>query len=378
MKFGLWRLWLAALTVVALTVVGVAVAFADQGWKIEPTPNPTDPSGFNLRTLSGVSCTSATACWAVGYTGFIRTLETTIVEFWNGSSWTVVPVPASSGAKGRAAKSVLDGISCPSQTDCMAVGYEGGAAALFPFSESWNGTNWTIEPMANPGRQYSLLYGVSCTAATACMAVGLTTNGSYGNSARLVAESWNGHVWKITRVPQPAGSYAQLQQVSCASARMCVAVGSYFTSRTSGSLAELWNGHTWTIQALPTTSDINAVSCIGARSCVAVGSNASEFWDGHKWTMRTLPKPSGATYASLDGVYCTSSRACVAVGTSTNPSALVALWNGRKWSVQQLPKASGMKTAGLEGVSCTSSKACVAVGSSSASQNSSVTLAEHY
>jgi hypothetical protein len=378
------RLWLGlSALAVAFVVVGAAQAISASSWKIEPTPNPTDPSAQNLHTLDGVSCTSAAACWAVGHTGFIRNLETTIVESWNGSSWNVQPVPTPSGATGRYAKSVLNGISCTSATSCMAVGYQGSGNSQSLLAESWNGVNWTVKPMAYPGGRYSFLSGVSCASANACAAVGVTFSSPFSLSKALV-EFWNGRTWRVTRVPQP-GSDSDLQQVSCTSAQMCVAVGSWHSSNGSSGapLAELWNGHRWTATSLPKPRgakffpDLQGVSCTSAKACVAVGYGpTAEFWNGRKWSAQQLPKPSGVNNANLGGVSCTSAKACVAVGGG--PTA--EFWNGRKWSAQQLPKPSGVKSADLADVSCTSAKGCVAVGGSGGSPTSfdSATLAEHY
>jgi hypothetical protein len=48
------------------TRAGVAVgsSAASQSWKIQRSPNPAGSLGTNLE---GVSCTSATACTAIGY-----------------------------------------------------------------------------------------------------------------------------------------------------------------------------------------------------------------------------------------------------------------------------------------------------------------------
>jgi hypothetical protein len=62
-------------------------AAARASWKIQGTPNPAGSVGNNVE---GVSCTSATACLAVGYfyddnpEGIF-----TLAERWNGKTWTV-------------------------------------------------------------------------------------------------------------------------------------------------------------------------------------------------------------------------------------------------------------------------------------------------
>ena len=76
------------------------------GWTIQSTPNPT---GTNSSHLAGVSCTSASACTAVGYyynskAGGYAPLAVR----WNGSRWTIQGAANAAGA----GNSYLDGVSC--------------------------------------------------------------------------------------------------------------------------------------------------------------------------------------------------------------------------------------------------------------------------
>jgi hypothetical protein len=105
----------------------------------------------------------------------------------------------------------------------MAVGSRstsnGAAATLI---ESWDGTSWTVVPSPNPGNFGSFIFlrGVSCTSAAAC-----TAAGSYDNFPRTLIDSWDGTSW--TEVPSPnRGFYGSvLDGISCVSATACTAVG---------------------------------------------------------------------------------------------------------------------------------------------------------
>ena len=139
-------------------------------WKVQSTPNP--PGGQH-NSLQGISCTSATACTAVGNYFNSAGKLVTLAERWNGTAWTVQGTPNPSGAGG----SYLEGVSCTSATACTAVGYSDQDLRLPPvtLAERWNGTAWTIEPTPDPTGGQSLsrrLSGVSCTTATTCTAVG--------------------------------------------------------------------------------------------------------------------------------------------------------------------------------------------------------------
>lgn len=43
---------------------------------------------------------------------------------------------------------------------------------MYPLAEGWDGTSWTIQSTAAPGSFDDTLNGVSCTSATNCIAVG--------------------------------------------------------------------------------------------------------------------------------------------------------------------------------------------------------------
>jgi hypothetical protein len=150
----------------------------------------------------------------------------TLAERWNGTSWKIQPTPNPTGGAKSAPKD-LSGVSCTSATACTAVGhYILGLSQYLTLAERWNGTTWTIQPTPNPNGQYSELFGLSCTSATACTAVGYH-DGGMGVSATF-SEQWNGSSWGIQAPPNPAGYDSfQLSGVSCTSAIACTAVGTY-------------------------------------------------------------------------------------------------------------------------------------------------------
>jgi hypothetical protein len=242
-----------------------------------------------------------------------------------------------------------------------------------------------------------LLNGLSCISAKDCVAVGqdLTTygplvetwNGTISWGA-LLAESWNGRSWTRTGLPGLSGvDRYELSSVLCPSAGYCVAVGLHEQTggRTAG-FAELLSAGKWKAYELPglansaRNSAIYHVSCLSAASCVAVGSTGNsttpdgspantavaEFWNGRKWSETTLATPSGSKGAWLYGVSCTRSKTCVAVGgrrlDSGKITPLAETWTAAtgRWRAA-FPAAAGSEPD-LGGVSCVSAGNCLAVG----------------
>jgi hypothetical protein len=292
------------------------VHYDSSTWSVVPTTNQT------RSILNGVSCVSATDCTAVGSVG---NAPETLVESWNGTAWSVVPSPDPGSGD-----NILYGVSCASATACTAVGVSiqkvtGGGRTSKTLVESWNGTAWSTVPTPDPGNK--TLVGVSCVSATDCTAVG-----SSGNSAMTLVESWNGTAWSVVPSPNASGSINELLAVSCVSATACSAVGQYYNSQDlPRTLAESWNGTAWSVEPSPNkgsgTGDVlTGVSCVSATACTAAGwyfptshgdgvRTLVESWNGTAWSAVPTPnKVSGAGRNHLDGVSCVPATACNAVG----------------------------------------------------------------
>ena len=282
--------------------------------------------------LDGVSCVSPTDCVAVG--SFLLDdahPRQTLIESWDGSNWTVVASPNPGTA------SILSDVACVSATDCVAVGSYGNA---WPpdrtLVESWDGSTWTVVPSPTPTGTYSNLDGVSCTGPATCMAVGSYRVGS-GLTDRTLVEAWNGTSWTITSSPSPGSTFNSLRSVSCTGTTDCMAVGGA-DSGSPGSnrtLAESWNGSTWTVVPGPSPplsdDSLSAVSCTTSANCVAVGdqSDGMSVWRtlAEAWdgsSWRVVPSPNPGTSGILFGVSCSSATSCVAVGRSSGNSLRTA------------------------------------------------------
>ena len=107
-------------------------------WSIQPIPSPAD--GGNL---IGVSCPSRSSCLAVGGHGnpFTGPALGTLAEQWNGTTWSIQPTPNPPGGGW-----FLTAVSCTSPSACTAVG-----GRLVPpgkptgtLAERWNGHTWSI------------------------------------------------------------------------------------------------------------------------------------------------------------------------------------------------------------------------------------------
>lgn len=190
--------------------------------------------------LQGVSCPSTRDCTAVGAQYPTASNSVTLIESWNGRSWTIVPSPNVAGAS----QNILDAVSCIDPNDCMAVGLVVIGDVEDTLTESWNGQDWSV--LASPdvaNSPFTTLAGVSCVRRNSCTAVGIA---SVPGTTETVVDTWDGASWSMVASPNPNGP-ANLAAVSCVSSISCVAVGQYSNGTSDLSLVERWDGRRWSI-----------------------------------------------------------------------------------------------------------------------------------
>jgi hypothetical protein len=312
------------------TVDGADKSFTTTGWAIQSTPNP---EGAKASGLEWVACPSATVCEAAGGETNSLGVEVPLAERWGGTEWSIQSTPAPVGAK----ESRFVGISCSSASACTAVGsYKNGSGVEVTLVESWNGSEWAIQSSPNhEGAKSSELIGVSCTSSSVCEASGYYENSS--GATAMLAEGWSAGKWEVQSTPAPAGATSDfLLGVSCSSATVCMASGAYANS--SGQevpLVESWSAGKWEAQSPPNPEGAQAtylvdLSCSSATACEATGYyeksfayiSFAEHWNGSKWVVQPAPGPEGGKESELDGISCTSANTCTSVGAYINGSGV--------------------------------------------------------
>lgn len=195
-------------------------------WTID---SPPQPSGASTSRLNAVSCNSATVCVAVGYVTELETgLGNTLAETWNGSGWKIQSTPNAAETQDgvTTVNDQLNAVSCVSSRACTAVGTNSDQT----LTEGFENSAWTIESSPNPGGVDSSVFtGVACYSSEACTAIGYSQrSGNDGEVNGVLAEERSAGNWAIVAAPSPSGG--KLNQVSCATAEACTAVGNLTTS----------------------------------------------------------------------------------------------------------------------------------------------------
>jgi hypothetical protein len=246
-------------------------------WSIETVPNEDGTDN-----LVSVSCSGSTNCVGMGSSS-----TGTLAESWDGMNWTLAygPNPGSGSEAGN--------VSCISFTNCMGVGeYVDPSPSITEqtFALSWNGTALSVVPSADPSSTFDEFDGVSCVNATFCVAVG-STQSPFPSSPQPLLETWNGTAWSVAPLANTAiiipsssgtavgGTSAVLDATASASAgvskvQFALTGGSYSQTVIGTAVPTLygyilvWNttgvpGGTYTLQSLVTDDDGDTASSPG-------------------------------------------------------------------------------------------------------------------
>jgi len=341
--------------------------------RLEPSPTywaiQSAPALSGTVALEGVSCPSSTNCLAVGYRQPKKGEgpREAIAERWDGSEWSAVAVPTPTGEESNPHQ--LNDVSCASTSSCIAIGSYYGEHPIFA-SYDGSSISLTAPPLLKEGIFYP--EGLSCDSATSCLAIG------YENGVGTRALAYNGSEWAPQSVPTPEGKSAYLEGVSCSEALACAAVGKATGSGETVTLAERIST-TWTLESPPnpTNADVSYLSdvaCPSSTNCLAVGhSNAnegqaiSESWGGESWSLHE----GGADQRPTD-LSCGTPTECWAVGTQgTTEEILVERhyyegyeeeWYGGRYSKHKPITPEGATNMHLDAISCSGEWQCTAVG----------------
>jgi hypothetical protein len=397
---------LVVMVIGVVTDRGAPAAAASQLGPTVDVRSPPNASAVSHSALSGVACSGARSCVAVGSYEDTSRAGLPMIATKTASGWTraialTLPVDHADAysASGLAA------VTCTSPGNCAAVGsYEDASRSLLPMlalesAGAW-GAGATFALPTNAGaNELGYLTSVSCVAVATCTAVGAFTDSQ--GSPELLAASTAAGKGKATEVTLPKGAgiapralgSVELTGVSCSDASDCVAVGSYLDG--AGAYVPLRVGETkgvWRAAvrvALPRGSPaigsaaLEAVSCTSVGDCVAVGHDTDaagntepivERDSGGEWAPAVpiglpLTRPSTIA-ASLSSVVC-ATRSCVVVGEltasdGTSTPAVLINDKGRWEPLQRLgarsPTDPRPTSSGLSAVACPAPDACVAVG----------------
>jgi hypothetical protein len=297
------------------------IALRWDGVRWSSVASPLPPGGGELRDADAVSATTA---FAVGFSNSSNGFNT-LVERWNGTAWSILPSPNVAGA----AQNTLLGVRAFSATDAWAVGSHNvpGTLRFSTLVERWNGTTWSIVPSPDPDPFESQLVDVDGVSSSDLWAVGSRRNSPDGVSQPIVLH-FDGSSWSIVSVP--GGVDATLQSVVARASNDVWAVGSEFSQSLFWHVPFVlhWNGTVWSKVAIPSPGPqggrLYGVVALSATNVYVVGQTSASgaipslvmHWNGSQWNVESIR--SRSSVAPLWDVSSASPGTVFAVGSSAS------------------------------------------------------------
>lgn len=290
------------------------------GFKLVDSPSVSGQ--FNV--LRSISAVSSTDIWAVGNSG-----NDSLIEHWDGNSWTIVP-----GGRLRFPYSV----AAIGRNDVWTVGAWG--------AEHWNGSTWTeVNPIPKDLASSAAFLSVSARASNDVWAVG-GWQGPYGafGTTNPIAAHWDGHAWRPVLVPFDGSYGGELYGVTAVGPGEAWAVGNSTNAYLVHCIATACTKVTNTSATGLKKSMLYSVSGTSPTDVWAVGCQASgtagcatlvQHYDGKKWTVVPSPSVPSPGYNVLGAVFAVNSSDVWAVGqssTSAGDALLAQHFDGTSWT----------------------------------------------
>lgn len=381
---------------------GLIETLAGGQWTATDGPRPLGTSGAT--TLGGVSCESASACVAWGQYATGPSTSGYMLAVLDGTWKASVATPPSGGvfpSGGYGNDGPITGVGCTGAGACTAIGnYYDSSNRPRGWVDSYSGHAWqgakaVVVPPDASG-QSSGLTSISCGGGL-CQTVGsyVSTNG-FQSLETTVNPDGSMNSPFAGKLPTGGPQGDGLNGISCSSGGLCAAYGVYWSQGNSSSASDQEayvspvGGTGFQPQQPVTPTPVNATvfpaAALSSASCVSgfcalTGSYDDQaghfhplldrFVNGH-WVADVAP---GSGYPNQ--VACGSSTFCVAVDTSTSSSPADVL-NGATWSTISIPLPGGALSPQLDQqpVACDAVSSCWVLGAYNA--GSAAIFADHF
>jgi hypothetical protein len=297
---------------------------ATDAWTLVPSPNTAALNNH----LYGVAAVASDDVWAVGGSDESGSAYNSLVEHWDGTSWSIVPAASFPG--------VLYAVAARGPDDVWAVGTENypGRGLI----EHWDGTTWTATYL----RFAALLRGVTAVGPRTIWAVGQRYGRRNPFGDTTLTMRFNGNAWQQVSSPNPlSGNDTDqnwLTSISAVSTDDIWAVGRYGNhdlGPLDQTLIEHWNGSRWSVVpslnpgGSTADNDLWGVVAVGPADVWAVGgvgaflnpefsSPLSLHWDGSQWTQTAVSAPAAGELFGVAGE--PAAAGISAVGDTVKPA----------------------------------------------------------
>jgi hypothetical protein len=320
-------------------------------WEVVDSPSVNNHGN----AVSSLAVVNASDVWAVGNASTSVDDRDTLTMHRDGGSWTIVPSP-----NGANAVNFLTRVAAVTATDVWAVGYTrtpGFSGISDTLIEHWDGQSWTVVASPNPQppgpfESSNELFGIAVAASNDIWAVGQTYDFTDGQSLIL---HWDGQAWTAVDHPHPGTGGGVLYGAAAIASGDVWAVGNAYFDGLQRGVTLHWDGGAWSdvpsANVGPFLNTFLSVSATGTGDVWATGYNLEVFgpnekfqtsmihWDGQDWSVSPTPNVNQENNYLRDVVGISASDAW-AVGffdTGTELQTMVQHWDGLAWTIVPSP-----------------------------------------
>jgi hypothetical protein len=349
-------------------------------WQKAISSNVSGATSVNNELL-GIDAVSEKDVWAVGWAqdpNGPQYVKRTLIQRFDGNAWNIVSSPN----RLVDTQSELHSVSAASANDVWAVGSShNGSLPSRTLIEYWDGTQWSIVPSPSPDTQFNELRGVATLSANDAWAVGYRGGTKTETPIETLILHWDGTRWSQVASPNVTGGANQLFAITAISADEIWAVG----TAAGAPLTLHWNGSTWSVVPVRLGSGLSTEKLVGVSGTTgndvwAVGDGKGIFtnqtfatirhWDGARWTEKvcrasSASNPSegyegGGPDAYFTGVAAAAVNDVWAVGVHGS-GPMILHWDGLAWTTVTHPRAFP-NAASLRAVATSSAGGAWSVG----------------
>jgi hypothetical protein len=287
-------------------------------WTAYPLPNV----GVQENVLLAVSMPRpGPTAWAVGYNVSGKFQQQTLIEHFDGSSWSVVPSPSPG-----ALQNILFGVAAITDSDVWAVGAAQDQSGLWhTLTEHWDGSHWSVVDAIDAGPSGNQLYAVTAITSNNVYAVGQQAGAAFPNQALI--EQWNGHSWKVVPSPQD-GSASALPLGVTATGSTVTMVGQQETD-TAPYTTYVAAGKPSALSILTTPNAGAGENDLFAVATASDGSTWAVGWEIDATTGNHDP----LILRGVNGVWSLVSSPSLAPGSDSGLAAITTIPGGGLWAV---------------------------------------------
>lgn len=299
----------------------MAEQFDGSSWTEYPLPNV----GPNENCLLGVSALQSGAVWAVGYYVNAEYQQETLIQHYDGRSWSVIPSP-SPGAR----QNILYGVAAISDNDVWAVGADQDADGLWhTLTEHWDGSSWSVVPAIDAGVSGNQFYALDAVSSNSVYATGQQAGSGFPNLA--LVEHWDGSKWSVVTTPADTSETVTPYGITGKDAALSIVGDRENSTSPYTTLVEAGSPKSLAIQATPNSG--SGEQDLFAAATASDGSTYAAGWDivdsnddhdslilhgvGNSWNIDTTPDP-GTGDNGFAGITAVPGGGLWAVGVTSN------------------------------------------------------------